>query len=150
VILTVDIGAEDAAMNPMHEVTRTLTFDGHAIGARRRQDGDGNPMDRDAGWVAFWPANEPHWLLEVARPSGERNVYIRFRVGGVAQTWPLSAAVRLLDDGWMMVPSEWDRATTDLRPIAEEVLALLESDSPDQVGQVRTALRAATGEENGA
>ena|SRR5436309_3573135 len=127
----------------MHEVVDALDFDGLAIGARPRRDADGRPRDRDAGWVAFWPADENRWMVEFARPVNERHIYLRFRLGEVVQTWPWTDAVQLFDEGWIMAPEAWSPDISDLRSVAEEVLAHLQSISPSQVDLIRRTLRAA-------
>ncbi|MBM0257273.1 hypothetical protein [Micromonospora sp. 4G55] len=126
----------------MYEVISALTFDGLTIGARHRRDADGRPQDRDAGWVAFWPADEHRWMIEFARPANENHLYVRFRIGEILQTWPWTDRVQLLDEGWVMAPAQWKPTTDDLRPVSEEVLARLEPVSPSQVSQFRAALQA--------
>lgn len=132
-------------LNPMYEIVNALTFDGLPIGARPRRDSDGRPMDHDAGWVAYWPADTHRWIMEFARPASEQHLYVRFRLDETLQTWPWTTVVKLYDEGWVMVPTPWTSTNRDLRPRAEEVLTHLEQVNAGQVARIRKAIGAAAG-----
>ena len=44
------------------------------------------------------------------------------------------------EEGWVLVPSDWDPMTSDLQPLVDEVLVALEAVSPDQVRLIRSAI----------
>ncbi|MEU5669061.1 hypothetical protein ABZ749_01560 [Micromonospora sp. NPDC047753] len=129
-------------IDPMYEVIHALDFDGLPIGARPRMSPGGQPMSREAGWVAFWPAEPNRWMVEFARPSDQEHLFLRFRLGGVVQIWPPNN-LALPEDGWIKAPSTWDSGERDLRAITEETLDHLQLVSPSQVDLVRTRLQSA-------